>query len=445
MSSTYPILNDQSIDQLNVTEVNDELKSTKLVTNGLKEDLINCLDESLTTETVDAEVFEKDEVDGFNGSAAELKDAVVDTGVMKCSESVESDEEGNSAVVHPTDTENEEKIPDVVNNDSGKSDEQYGITKPVDNDSSAMVEQEVEQTDLSAGADSANVAGDLIHSSTRETAVTAESVPTEVEVSGQEDSCSAKPRNGHAHGQDSVIKQEDKESKPELECDLKPPCEHPMPNSLLLENQVSEVNPSLGSQVRFDSVSSNFVSINQKNEIKDTIIANNVKLEQEIVRSDMVEQPSLKIDVPVCDESHSMDVEELDEKKASVEENDCNNRSPDVNKTNSSEDVGYPEKLNLDGSSGDDSMEEDFPEEGKQFDSNFNVDELKEKGESVEVPVVNDERDAMVVGDGLSSEEGATQHNNNIPSASLVKKQKFQGMLPIYFYLVLISFFIRHI
>lgn len=252
MSSTYPI----PIDQLNVTEVNDEVKSTKLVTKGLKEDLINCLDESLTTESVDAEVSGKDEVDGFNGSAAELKDAVVDRGVMKSSESVESDEEGNSAVVHPTDTENEEKIPDVVNNESGKSDKQYGITKPVDNDNSAMVEQEVEQMDLSAGADSANVAGDLIHSSTRETSVTVtESVLTEVVVSGQEDSCSAKPRNGH--GQDSVTKQEDKESnvrlsneesKPELECDLKPPCEHLMPNSLLLENQVSEVNPSLGSQ-----------------------------------------------------------------------------------------------------------------------------------------------------------------------------------------------------
>jgi len=216
---------------------------------------------------------------------------------------------------------------------------------------------------------------------------------------------------------------------------------------LLLENQVSEVNPSLGSQVRFDSVSSNFVSINQKNELKDTIIANNVKLEKEIVRSEMVEEPSSKIDVPVSDESHSMDVEELDEKKASVEENvnDSNNRSPDMNKTNSSEDVGYPEKLNLDGSSGDDSMEEDFPEEGKQFGSNFNVDELREKGGSLEVPVVNEERDAIAVGDGLSSKEGGTQHNNNIPSVSLVKKQKFQGMLHIFFYLVLISFFIRHI
>lgn len=441
MSSTNPILTYQSIDQLNVTEVNDEVKSRKLVTKGLKEGLINCLDEALTVESVDAEVFEKDEVDGFNGSAAKLKDAVADTGVKKSSESVESDEEGNSAVVHPTDTENEEKIPDVVNDESGKSDKQYGITKlvVVDNDSSAMVEQVVEQMDLSAGADSANVAGDLIHASTRETSATVtESVLTEVVVSGQEDSCSAKPPNGH--GQDSVIKQEDKESnvrlsneesKPELDCDLKPPCEHIMPNSLLLENQVSEVNPSLGSQVRFDSVSSNFVSINQKNEIKDTIITNNVKLEQEIVRSEMVEEPSSKIDVPVSDESHSMDVEELDEKKASAEENDSNNRSPDMNKANISEDVGYPEKLNLDGSSGDDSMEEDFPEEGKQFDSNFNVDELKEKGESVEVPVGNEEHDAIAVGDGLSSGKGGTQHNNNIPSVSLVKKQKFQDQTSV--------------
>ncbi|MCI58628.1 hypothetical protein A2U01_0079883, partial [Trifolium medium] len=67
-------------------------------------------------------------------------------------------------------------IPEVVNNDSGKSD----ITKPVSNDCSAMADQEVDHMDLSADADSANVAEDLVHSSTKETAVTvSESVLTE--------------------------------------------------------------------------------------------------------------------------------------------------------------------------------------------------------------------------------------------------------------------------
>jgi apoptotic chromatin condensation inducer in the nucleus len=358
MSSTCPIGNDQPIDQLKVTELNDELKRTKLVTKGLKEDLINCLDE----------------VNGFNGNAS-------DTVETKSSNTGETDEKVNTAKVHPIETKNEEMIPEVVNNDSGKSD----ITKPVGNDSSAMVGQEVEVTGLSADADSANVVEDLVHSSTKETAVAvAESVLTEAAVvSVQEDSCIVEPPNGD--GQDSVIKQENEESKPQPECDIKPPCEHLTLDSLLSENQISEVNLSLGSQVKSDSVSSNWI-----------------------------------------------EVEELDEKKAFVEENSSNNKSPNLDKTNSSEDVGYPEKVNLDSSSGDDSMEEDLPE-SKQFDSKFNVDELGVKGESVERPIVKEERGAAVVGDGLSSEKGGTDHNNNIPSVSLVKKQKLHGTLRFLF------------
>ncbi|GAU19743.1 hypothetical protein TSUD_78690 [Trifolium subterraneum] len=330
-SSTCPIGNDQPIDQLKVTELNDELKRTELVTKGLKEDMINCLDEVLAIEK------EKDDV-------------------RKSSKTGETDEKVNTAKIHPVETENEEMIPEVVNNDSGKSD----ITKLVGNDSSAMVSQELEHTDLSAGADSANVVDDLIHSSTEETAVTvAESVVTEVVVGVQEDSSIVEPQNGV--GQDSVTKQENEESKPQLECDIKPP------------------------------------GVNQ-NELNDTVIASNANLEQEIVRSEMVEEPLSKIDVPVYDELHSMDVEELDEKKAYVEENSSNNKSPNPDKTNSSEDVGYPEKLNLDRSSSGDSMEEDLPE-SKQFDSKFNVDELGVKGESVERPIVKEERGTAVVGE----------------------------------------------
>ncbi|KAK2384685.1 apoptotic chromatin condensation inducer in the nucleus [Trifolium repens] len=367
MSSTCPIGNDQPIDQLKVTELNDELKRTKLVTKGLKEDLINCLDEVLAIEK------EKDDVNGFNGNAS-------DTVVTKsCSKTDETDEKVNTAKVHPIETENEEMNPEVVNNDSGKSD----MTKQVGNASSAMVGQGVEHMDLSAGADSANVVEDLVHSSTKETAVTvAERVLTEAAVvSVQEDSCIVEPPNGD--GQDSVIKQENEESKPQPECDIKPPCEHLTLDSLLSENQISEVNLSLGSQVKSDSVSSNWI-----------------------------------------------EVEELDEKKAFVEENSSNNKSPNLDKTNTSEDVGYPEKLNLDSSSGDDSMEEDLPE-SKQFDSKFNVDELGVKGESVERPIVKEERGAAVVGDGLSSEKGGTDHNNNIPSVSLVKKQKLHDRISV--------------
>ncbi|MCI30423.1 apoptotic chromatin condensation inducer in the nucleus-like, partial [Trifolium medium] len=105
---------------------------------------------------------------------------------------------------------------------------------------------------------------------------------------------------------------------------------------------------------------------------------------------------------------------------------------PNLDKANSSEDVGYPEKLNLDRSSGDDSMEEDLPE-SKQIDSKFNVDELGVKGESVEMPIVKEECATAVVGEGLSAEKGGTDHNNNIPSVSLVKKQKIHVVCTLYY------------
>ncbi|KAI9081220.1 hypothetical protein K1719_036842 [Acacia pycnantha] len=69
-----------------------------------------------------------------------------------------------------------------------------------------------------------------------------------------------------------------------------------------------------------------------------------------------------------------------------------NDTSSDLNKTNGIEDVGYSEKLNLDKSSGEDSMEEDFPE-GKQFDSKLQDVELRNKKENSEVPILKEESD----------------------------------------------------
>ena len=163
-----------------------------------------------------------------------------------------------------------------------------------------------------------------------------------------------------------------------------------------------------------------------KKEITIKINNDNVKLEQDIVKPEMVEEPSSRNDVPVSyDESHSMDVGGLHEKKASVEENINNVSSPDLNKTNSSDDVGYSEKLNLDRSSGDDSMEEDLPET-KQIDSKFNVDELKDKVE-IEKPIVKEESSTIAVGDSLSAGKDDTHQDIDISPAALTEKRKFNG------------------
>ncbi|KAG4923213.1 hypothetical protein JHK87_048753 [Glycine soja] len=439
MSSKYQILDNRPINQWKVTELKDELKRRKLSIKGLKDDLVKRLDEVLRLEREADEASEKDEANGFDGHVDGEKDSeavtvdaeMVDSTDRDNAKTFETAEKGKSGVVDPVEIENVEKIPEVVDHDSNKNDKQDGVTNQVDiNNSVSAIDQEVEPKGLLAGGDSANVGQEAIaHGSTVEkTTITVnESVVTEV-VASAEDSYRAEKNNEDSaaklENEESKAQLDGEDSKPQLDCDIKPLHEDPVPDSSVPENQVSEVNPSLGSQVKSDSISTDSLSINQKNELKDTIITDNVKLEQDIVKPEMVEEPSSRNDVPVSyDESHSMDVGGLHEKKASVEENFNNVLSPDMNKTNSSDDVGYPEELNLDRSSGDDSMEEDLPET-KQIDSKFNVDELKDKIE-IEEPIVKEESSTIAVGDGLSAGESDIHQDIDISPVAPTEKRKF--------------------
>ncbi|KAI9079892.1 hypothetical protein K1719_038138 [Acacia pycnantha] len=196
----------------------------------------------------------------------------------------------------------------------------------------------------------------VIPSSTVEPSITVSgSVLTEVEASGQD---SYRTETQKENG-DSATKLENEESnaqleygdqKSHLECDIEPQSMDLMVHSSAPKNQVSKVNPSLRSQVKSDSISSDSVSINQKNELKDNIIPDNVKLEQDNVR-------------------------------------------PETNGI--IEDVGYSEKLNLDRSYGKDSMEEDLPE-SKQFDSKLQDVELRNRKENSKVPILKEESDTKI-------------------------------------------------
>ncbi|XP_057428726.1 uncharacterized protein LOC130722115 [Lotus japonicus] len=473
---TSRVLDNRPIHQWKVTELREELKRRRLTTKGLKDDLIRRLDEALQAEADEAEAeaenaraedaeasekddaerkgadppdaeregavaSEKDEANGVDGDVAGVKDSqtvtvdaeAADVNEKERAQTIETSEKVTSVEVETIETENAEKIPpEVVDYDSNKNDKQDGVTIPIDiNNSVSTMDQEIEYSRLPAGADSANAGEDVIvHSSTLETTVTVtETVLTEVVVSGQDSDRVYKNNEDSGiklDNEQSKVQLDSEDSKPQLQCDTKALCEDLMPDSSIPENQVSEVNPSLGSQVKSDSISTDSVSINQKNELKDTIIADNVKLEQDFVRPELVQEPSSRNDEPVYDESNSMDVGGLHEKKASVEENTNNITSPDFNKTINSDDAGYPEKLNLDRSSGDDSMEEDVPET-KQFDSKFNVDELslRDKGENIEVSIVKEENNTVVVGDGLSAGKSDTNLDIDMSPVALADKRKY--------------------
>ncbi|RHN69410.1 putative transcription regulator SAP family [Medicago truncatula] len=416
-NSKYPILDDKPIDKWKVTELKEELKRRKLVTKGLKEDLINRLDEALREEREAAEAArkkeqeaaeaspeqeaaegsKKDEANGLDTQVDELKDSKTINVDAEVFGTIQASEQGNSGVVEPFETDNVAKVPEVLDNDGIKNVDEDGVTDPVDaNNSVSAMDVEGEHVESANAGEEA-----VAHPSNVETTVTitetvvTKTVSTEVVVDGQDSYSSEKNNEDSAiklGNEESKVQLDSEDSKPQLESDTKPPCDNLMPNSSAPENQ-------------------------------DTIIANNVKLEQDNVRQEMVEEPSSRNDVPVYDESHSVDVGGLHEKKSSVEANNNNVTSPELNKTNSSDDVGYSEKLNLDRSSGDDSMEEDLPEI-RQYDSKFN-DELSDKVENNEVLKGKEQSKTIVVGDGVSARNSDTHQDMNISTVSLTEKRKY--------------------
>ncbi|XP_059624327.1 uncharacterized protein LOC132267243 [Cornus florida] len=262
------------------------------------------------------------------------------------------------------------------------------------------------------GTDSARNEGLIVHAASVETTVTVtESVVPEMESSVQE-------------SQNNEIQNGSRDLGPQLENkDPKPPQEDVKLNSSDPNNQVSEVSPVLGFQVKSDSVSSDCVSINEKNELKDNIIADNVKLELD-VRPEMV-QPSFSNVVADGGKLHPMDVEEPRESKVSVEERDDNNAANrEMSKKNDSADVGSSEKLNLDRSSGEDSMEEDALE-SKQIDSKYNTDEVGDRSEKTEVHVVKEDGLANVMRVDIPADKKDSHGENKkaLAAAPTVKRK----------------------
>ncbi|KAJ0097622.1 hypothetical protein Patl1_27349 [Pistacia atlantica] len=379
MSSPYPILDNKPIDQWKVTELKEELKRRKLKSSGKKEELIRMLDNAIRIEREKA-----------------AKEAEADNGVNSVTQPVEN-----------------EKVDNVV------------VQLDMNRSAAALGQGEVENIELAGDTNPPRVEEELvIRKTTVETSTTVtKSLVTELAFSGQELHNSGTP----GESLNSNVQLEIEDPKPQLENEgLKPLHKDDILDTAAPDNQVSEVSANLGSQVKSDSISTDSVSINEKIELKDNIIADNVKLEQDVIKQEMVEPSSSNI-VPVGGESHPMDVEEPLERKASIEERDDSNATiADMGKKNDSADVGYSEKLNLDRSSGDDSMEEDVLE-SKQIDSKDSFDEVRDRSEKDEVSVVKEDSPVDVVGDGLSDNKKDVQVENKSRPVVAAEKRKING------------------
>nr|XP_009792397.1 PREDICTED: apoptotic chromatin condensation inducer in the nucleus-like isoform X4 [Nicotiana sylvestris]XP_016456977.1 PREDICTED: apoptotic chromatin condensation inducer in the nucleus-like isoform X5 [Nicotiana tabacum] len=360
MSSPYPIIDNPPIDQLKVTELKEELKRRKLPIKGLKQELVKRLAEAILQEQDAAQSKSENDSDSTLGPKDEMAEPVD-------SENSKDDFD----VGNITDKKADEKISEVdaaenrVQSDEGK----FSTEEPVGGAISTMVEK-----------DPIDQFGDA-----KSSAPTEEDQIAEVSVvqTGEHVSVSVESATALS-GQDSLKYETQNESG-----DLKEQLENPISNSSLveekvsssiLERQVSEVSPVLGFQVKSDFVSTD-VSIGEKTELMDNVIANDVKLELD-VKPEMVQLLSSS-NVPDDAKLHPMDVEEPHDKKVSTEEpGNENDKYVDIMKTDGNGDSA--EKLQLDRSPGEDSMEEDVSE-GKLADSK--LDSVKEIDGKKEIEV----------------------------------------------------------
>ncbi|XP_010916922.1 uncharacterized protein [Elaeis guineensis] len=384
MSSLYCVLNNKPIDQWKVTELKEELRRRKLPIKGLKEDLVKRLDEAVRNEKESP----KEEVNNSLDPAPDPQDNGDQEG---------EDPQAEAYTEVMTDkVEQTDKDATMVDMDGSLPDVNQAINIQ-DGDPTPPLGSDAEAVEPSVNA--ASMEGSA--------AASVEDTITESQhVTLHNDSS----------GQDLQYDKKQEESKPSIEDVKLSPSE---PN-----NQVSEVSPNLGSQVKCESISTDSVSIIEKNELKDNLNADNCHLE--VVKPEMVQLSSCN-DPPICDDLHPLDDDkELVKNQVSLEETDAKYATNlDLSKNEDSADGGSPEKLNLDRSSGDESMEEDVLE-SKHIESNIKSDELGEKTEASEVHTVEMGTSVVAAVGGSSLEKKDTVDEEKVGPTAPTEKRKLE-------------------
>ncbi|XP_050372886.1 uncharacterized protein LOC126790615 [Argentina anserina] len=442
MSSPYPKLDNRTIDQWKVTELKEELKRRKLTTKGLKDDLIKRLNEAILVERENAVRLERENAERLERENAERLER----------ENAERQERENAERLERENAKSlERENAKIIEGGGGKVNNGFDVNEEplamdaknvvIDGSAAALNQGTIEVDYVLVDKHDAAIGGEelKLQSATVETTVSVtENVVASFDLGGQgsqntEANKTNEDSKPQLENEDPEPMQESLDSKPQLEnVDPKPQLESEslddtpkdaMLNSSSPNYQVSEVSTVLGSEVKYDYISTDSVSINEKIELKDNIIADHVKIELD-VKPEMVE-PSSSAVVPVNGDSHPMDVEEPPESKASVTERDDNyDTNADISQKNDTADVGYSEKLNLERSSGDDSMEEDVLD-SKQIDSKYNSDYVGEdRVEKTEDPIAMEDGHVDVVGDDISSEKVDTSVDDRNHPALPAEKRK---------------------
>uniref|UniRef100_A0A453I303 SAP domain-containing protein n=1 Tax=Aegilops tauschii subsp. strangulata TaxID=200361 RepID=A0A453I303_AEGTS len=466
--SSFPVLKNRPIDQWKVTELKDELRKRRLPVKGLKEELVRRLFESIQSEEASDESAEdvganegtpigKDAKDvGANGPAdqvpeehtASQKTAVSATEVCQetrvhatqetavplsevtqeiMASSVEQSPGDNVVATHeslsteaPTEKGDRPEAVAGENSTVQAGHQHFESNKMHIEETPEVV---TNGTTVVADVTSADLKSDLISSEAKSDTAEAsktdkqDTLPKPVDAQipdadpTETDVAAASMNND---GERFVPKNDmgDNASIDNEVCSSDLMNEDHKPIVSKSNNQVPEVSPDLGSPIKCESISSDDISNNKKN-IKDNLNANNFDLELE-VKPEMV-KPSSGI-TSLGGELQPLDGDkELVKNQFSLE---------DIDSTANVDEVGSPEKLNLDRSSGDESMEDDVVEI-KQLDFNVKSDDLRGKTEPNSSEHVKEVclPDSVVKSSSADTKEVIAEEK---PSAS-TEKRKFQA------------------
>nr|GMC48430.1 apoptotic chromatin condensation inducer in the nucleus-like isoform X2 [Ipomoea batatas] len=305
MSTEYPVLDNRPINKWKVTELREELKKRNLTVKGLKDELVKRLDEAIRKERAALEMEVSNGSDSESEPVLESSDAQVDHGgdqvvddarkggvneVSEADDTVAKSETNDC----PTDTEFAKATGEVPTGDSDQSimvEGRKDSDTPVETITSVdVIERAVEMASaevvLENKVDVSIEGSSLLESSLDGGSIVKEDVEMklisaeEPNFMGEEKGIEVLPNASGGITTSSKIDPENEGLKP-LKMDAEPDLSDP-------STQVHEVIPNLGSQVKSDSIPSDSLPIYVTKELNDDLNADNVQLEQEIVRPEMV-------------------------------------------------------------------------------------------------------------------------------------------------------------
>ncbi|KAL3504686.1 hypothetical protein ACH5RR_034527 [Cinchona calisaya] len=537
MSTQYPILYDRPINKWKVAELKEELKRRNLVIKGLKDDLVRRLDEAIRSERAIIEAQRQKDLELNSEPLGDLKEPIAqshsvqitgDAGMKDVNE-VKLDYSvsefnisgGTSEVDLGKATGGSVSVPSFV--ESGvldnlvdtrtKTDDlaltpfaSVGGPDGVSGNSGVAKENEILR---SAQMDDMKNA-EILEATGKSSAILSEVLGTTHIVPNSASVKNDSPEAGIEDIEVVSIAASEKRSdnyglKLENEC-LQPSLMDAESHISHSTNQVYEVSENLGFQVQCESITTDNLSNYETNEIKENLNANNIQLEPEVVRPEMVQPSSCKdpsgdgsfdpLDDQVPDAKQGFVVEADDDKSNMkygektdnaddvsaidhiVENKTRDEVADDITQVTSREninlddtvrpylppenmessfedkfDIAAPaeqkelqddrsldakfsemtdmadeeplEKINLDQSSADDSMEDDMLETrhtGSDFDPNKGGAKTKSNEEAVVKPAAVIE--ALQADIPLNSSESAHENNDRIDAPS--EKRKFE-------------------